>query len=70
MRETNDKLVGTLIGVDSHAMSIINHFTQAAKAQGWVEEDINEVVEDAMSSTYEYLIQTITNQFIMREEVV
>lgn len=53
------KVIGSLIGIDSNAFSLMAHFTKLAKKQGFDSEWIDGVINDAMSNDYENLIRTL-----------
>jgi hypothetical protein len=48
-----------LVGLDGNAWAILGAFSAAAKKQGWTKEEIDKVVEEAMSGDYDHLLQTI-----------
>lgn len=60
-----DKKVNlSLVGIDGNAFSIMGAFSQQAKKEGWTKEEIDEVLDEAMSSDYDYLISTIMKHCI------
>lgn len=48
-----------LIGVDNHALSIIGAFRKQARREDWTNEEIKEVIDEAMSGDYDHLLSTI-----------
>lgn len=56
-----DKKVNlNLVGIDGNAFSIMASFKEQAKREGWTKEEINEVLDEAMSSDYNHLVYTIS----------
>ena len=53
------KVIGSLVGVDGNAFMLMGHFSRLAIRQGWTEEEIDKVLNEAMSGDYDHLIQTI-----------
>jgi len=49
-----------LVGMDANAFAILGRFRQAAKADKWPEEEIQKVIDDAMSSSYDHLLSVIS----------
>jgi len=62
----NSFVTGTLIGVDSNALSLMAHFKGLATDQGLSSEWINEVLTDAMSGDYVHLLKVLNSH--MREK--
>lgn len=61
-----DKLINktvdtTFEGVDGNAFNLMAHFRKNARRQGWTPEEIQLVLEDAMSSDYDHLVATLHN---------
>jgi hypothetical protein len=48
-----------LVGIDGNAFSVMGNFQQNARRQGWSNEEINEVIDKAMSGDYDNLLATI-----------
>ena len=48
-----------LVGVDSNAFALMGIFRRQAKKEGWSNEEIDLVLEDAMSDDYNHLLTTI-----------
>jgi len=50
-----------LIGVNGNAFMIMAVFRKQAKREGWTQEEIKTVLDEAKSSDYNYLLATISN---------
>ncbi len=48
-----------LVGIDGNAFSIMSAFKKQARKEGWVEEEINDVIKKAQEGDYKHLIRTI-----------
>ncbi len=48
-----------LVGLDSNAFVLMGAFSQAAKRQGWTEEEIDKVLTECKSSDYNHLLHTL-----------
>jgi hypothetical protein len=48
-----------LVGIDGNAYSIMGAFQKQARKEGWKKEEIESVLNEAMSSDYNHLLQTI-----------
>ena len=53
------KISGTLVGVDGNAFSLMGAFKRDAKRAGWPADEIDKVLEKAMSGNYDNLIATL-----------
>lgn len=49
----------SLVGVDGNAYSIMGTFRQQAKREGWTQEEIDAVIDEATSDDYNHLVSTI-----------
>ena len=59
---TNERKVqGSLVGVNGNAFSLLVHFQQLARRQGFDKEWIDSVLEDAKSADYDHLIYTLSS---------
>jgi hypothetical protein len=56
---TGNKVKLNIVGLDGNAFSILGAFQRKAAQQGWEEEDIKKVVDEATSSDYNHLLRTI-----------
>lgn len=45
--------------VDGNAFAIMGVWKQQARREGWTKEQIDHVIDDAKSSTYNHLVRTI-----------
>jgi hypothetical protein len=48
-----------LVGVNGNAFAVMGVFSNAARRQGWTKEEIDKVLNEAMSSDYNHLLATI-----------
>jgi hypothetical protein len=48
-----------LVGEDGNAFAILGRFRKAARAAGWPGDEIQKVLDDAMSGDYDHLLCTI-----------
>jgi hypothetical protein len=46
-----------LVGLDGNAFSLMAAFRQAARRQGWTQDEIQQVLDDAMSGDYNHLLR-------------
>jgi hypothetical protein len=53
------KVKGTLVGVNSNAFVLLGTFKKMAKAQGWTNEEIDEVYKEATKKDYNHLLVTL-----------
>lgn len=49
----------SLIGINGNAFAILGAFTRQAKRDGWTQEEIEAVMDEARSSDYNHLLSTI-----------
>jgi hypothetical protein len=62
------KVTMQLVGLDGNAFSILGRFSRAAREEGWSEEEIKRVIDEAMSSDYSHLLATISKNVIEPNE--
>jgi len=55
-----------LVGMDGNAFSILGRFSEAARKQGWPEEEIVRVRKEAMRGDYENLLAVISDNITHR----
>ena len=55
----NKKVKMELIGMDGNAFSVMGNFSKNAKRQGWTQEEVDSVLNEAMSGDYNHLLATI-----------
>lgn len=48
-----------LIGLDGNAFSLMAAFRQQALREGWIPDEINKVLDEAMSDDYNHLVATL-----------
>ena len=48
-----------LCGIDGNAFAILGKFARQAKRQGWSQDEIQAVFDEAQSGDYDHLLQTI-----------
>ena len=62
MEKLVDKTVNlNLVGVNGDAFHIMGVFRRHAKKEDWTEEEINTVLDEAMTGDYDHLLTTIDN---------
>lgn len=49
----------TLVGLDGNAFVLMGAFTNAARRQGWSKSEIDEVIDQCMSSDYNNLLRVL-----------
>jgi len=55
----NKKVKLELVGLDSNAFSIMGAFSKAARRQGWVQGEIDKVINECMTGDYDHLLQVL-----------
>lgn len=50
-----------MLGEDGNAFAIMGQFQREAKRQGWSQQEIDAVLEEAKSGDYNHLLYTIDN---------
>ena len=53
-----------LVGLDGNAYAIMGAFQRAARNEDWTKEEINKVLDKAMSGDYSNLISTIAEHCV------
>lgn len=48
-----------LMGLNGNAFSLLSHFSESAKRQGWDEGGIDRVLQQAMAGDYRHLLRTL-----------
>lgn len=56
---TTKKVKLNLVGLDGNAFSVMGAFKRQAKKENWTNEEIQVVLDDAMSAGYSHLLSTI-----------
>lgn len=49
----------SLFGIDGNAFSVLAEFQKNARKQGWCQQDIDKVINEAKSSDYDNLLAVI-----------
>lgn len=58
----NEKKINlTLVGLDGNAFSLIGAFMRQAKAEDWSKDEIEAVINEAMSGDYDHLLATLSD---------
>jgi len=57
----NKKVNLRLVGLDGNAFCLLGAFQRQARREGWSEEEIKAVIEEAKSGDYSHLIATLSN---------
>ena len=69
MKKVVNKTVNLeLVGVNGNAFMIMGVFQRQAKKEGWSQQEIDLVLEEAKSSDYNHLLATISNHCEVEEE--
>jgi hypothetical protein len=58
----------TLVGMDGNAFSVLGNWSRAARRAGWSKEQIDVVMKEAMSGSYDHLLCTIMDNIEEPEE--
>lgn len=62
MKKVIDKTVNLdLVGVNGNAFAIMGAFQQQARREGWSQEEIQAVLDEAKTGDYNHLLETISN---------
>ena len=57
-----------LVGIDSNAHSILGAFGRQARREGWTNEEINLVIEEAKTGDYNHLLDTISDYCEVKDD--
>jgi hypothetical protein len=55
----NKRVRISLVGVDSNSFAVMGAWKEAARKQGWTNEEIKEVLDEATRGDYNHLMMTI-----------
>lgn len=55
----NKKIKLRIVGLAGNADALMSAFSQQAKKEGWTEDEIDIVLNEAMSSDYNHLLATL-----------
>ncbi len=50
-----------LVGIDGNAFAIMGAFGSSARRQGWSQEEIKSVIDEATTSNYDHFLATIAS---------
>ena len=56
----NKKVKLKLVGLDGNAFSLLGHFQKQARKDGWTQEEIKLVFDEAKKSDYNHLVATLS----------
>ena len=48
-----------LVGLDGNAFNLLGKFQQAALAQGWTKDEVQQVIHEATMYDYDHLLATL-----------
>ena len=49
----------TLVGLDGNAFALLGAFQRQARKEGWIKEEIDQVINDATSGDYDHLLRVL-----------
>lgn len=55
----NKKITLQLVGIDGNAFSLMGAFQTQARKEKWTKEEIDAVLNEAMSGDYDHLLSTL-----------
>lgn len=56
---TNKKINLKLVGLDGNAFALMGAFRHQARKEGWSEEEVHSVLDEAMTGDYNHLLRTL-----------
>ena len=59
MGEKTRKVTLQLVGLDGNAFNLLGQFSRAARAEGWSQEEIKAVIDNATRADYDHLLQVL-----------
>jgi len=59
MQVVQKKVRMTLVGVNGNAFAVMGAFQTNALRQGWSQDEVQQVLDEAMSDDYDHLLATI-----------
>ena len=69
MKKVVNKTVNLdLVGVNGNAFMIMGVFQRQARKEGWTQDEIDTVLDEAKSSDYNHLLATISNHCEVQDE--
>lgn len=57
----NKSITFDLVGINGNAYAIMGAFRKQARKENWTHQEIEAVLDEAMSSNYDHLLATIEN---------
>jgi hypothetical protein len=48
-----------LVGLDGNAFNLLGQFQKQARKEGWTQDEIKAVMDEAQSGDYDHLLQTL-----------
>ncbi len=61
MVKIQKKVSLTLVGLDGNAFSLLGAFSKQARREGWQKEEVDSVVNEAMSGDYNNLLRVLSS---------
>ena len=65
----NDAVILDLTQIDGNAFSLMGSFLKTAKRQGWSSDDINIVLNECKTDTYDHLVCTLLEVTTTEEQL-
>ena len=59
-----EKVRLNLVGLDGNALNLLGAFGRAARKQGWTEEGVKAVCDEATAGNYDHLLQTLMRNVV------
>lgn len=56
---TNKKITLALVGLDGNAFALMGAFRRQARKEGWMGQEIDDVLNEAMNGDYNHLLATL-----------
>jgi hypothetical protein len=61
METTTKKIKLKLVGLDGNAFSLMGAFKNQARREGWTKDEVDAVLNDAMSGDYDHLLFVLSS---------
>ena len=55
----NKRVKLELVGLDGNAFNLLGQFARQARHEGWTQEEIDKVRDEAMNGDYDHLLATL-----------
>lgn len=65
---SSNKVHLNLVGIDGNAFALMGAFSKQARREGWKQEEITAVLDEAKSGDYDHLIATLADHCDMGDE--